>query len=165
MSDTAPCPPSPIADNPSALPSPTPSLLQSVALLACSLHTSPWMPAVVLYYSTVRLKCLFYFLFVMYYLCEKYYKLIIVQDYVANCVSWVLRLTLSDSTNKLHFWTSSQSGLTRIRGLSVAVFRAVGGMGEGMIAKGFRIYIWADKNVCEVTVVMGAHFLEYTKNH
>ena len=94
MSDTAPCPPSPIADNPSALPSPTPSLLQSVALLACSLHTSPWMPAVVLYYSTVRLKCLFYFLFVMYYLCEKYYKLITVQYYIADCVSWVPRLTL-----------------------------------------------------------------------
>ena len=50
------------------------SLLQSVALLACTLHASPWMPAVVLYYSTVRLKCLFYFLFVMYYLCKKYYK-------------------------------------------------------------------------------------------
>ena len=38
-------------------------------------------------------------------------------------------------------------------------------MGEGMIAKGFRIYFWADQNVYEVTVVMGAHFLEYTKNH
>ena len=32
----------------------------------------------------------------MYYLCEKYYKLITIQCYVANCVRWVSRLTLSD---------------------------------------------------------------------
>ena len=32
----------------------------------------------------------------MYYLCEKYYKPIIVQYYIANCVSWVPRLTLLD---------------------------------------------------------------------
>ena len=30
----------------------------------------------------------------MYYLCEKYYKLITVQYYIADCVSWVPRLTL-----------------------------------------------------------------------
>ena len=30
----------------------------------------------------------------MYYLCEKYYKSITVQYYVADCVSWVPRLTL-----------------------------------------------------------------------
>ena len=35
-------------------------------------------------------------LFFMYYLCEKYYKLITVQYYVADCVSWVPRLTLLD---------------------------------------------------------------------
>ena len=35
-------------------------------------------------------------LFFMYYLCEKYYKLITVQYYIANCVSWVPRLTLLD---------------------------------------------------------------------
>ena len=32
----------------------------------------------------------------MYYLCEKYYKPIIVQYYIADCVSWVPRLTLLD---------------------------------------------------------------------
>ena len=30
----------------------------------------------------------------MYYLCEKYYESIIVQYYIADCVSWVPRLTL-----------------------------------------------------------------------
>ena len=32
----------------------------------------------------------------MYYLCEKYYKPIMVQYYIADCVSWVPRLTLLD---------------------------------------------------------------------
>ena len=32
----------------------------------------------------------------MYYLCENYYRPITVQRYVANCVSWVPRLTLLD---------------------------------------------------------------------
>ena len=50
VSEIAACPPSPIADNPSSLPSPhLLSLLQSVTLLACSLNASPSMPAVVLY--------------------------------------------------------------------------------------------------------------------
>ena len=31
----------------------------------------------------------------MYYLCEKYYKPITVQYYIADCVSWVPRLTLT----------------------------------------------------------------------
>ena len=30
----------------------------------------------------------------MYYLCGKYYKPIVVQYYMADCVSWVPRLTL-----------------------------------------------------------------------
>ena len=51
--------------------------LWSVALLACSLDASPWMPAVVLYFSrycSIRLKMfsLFLCLFFMYCLCEKY---------------------------------------------------------------------------------------------
>ena len=52
VSEIAACPPSAIADDPSALPSPSHllSLLQSVTLLACSLDASPCMPAVVLYY-------------------------------------------------------------------------------------------------------------------
>ena len=32
----------------------------------------------------------------MYYLCEKYYKPITVQYYIADCVSWIPRLTLLD---------------------------------------------------------------------
>ena len=35
----------------------------------------------------------------MYYFCEKYYKPITGQYYIADCVSLVLRLTLLDSTN------------------------------------------------------------------
>ena len=60
---------------------------------------------VLLYFSryyTVRLKCFIYFLhlFFMYYLCEKYYKSVTVQSYVASCVSWVPRLTLLDLLTK-----------------------------------------------------------------
>ena len=32
----------------------------------------------------------------MYYLCEKYYKPITVEYYIADCVSWVPRLILLD---------------------------------------------------------------------
>ena len=32
----------------------------------------------------------------LYYLCEKYYKPMTVQYYIANCISWVPRLTLLD---------------------------------------------------------------------
>ena len=48
VSETAACPPSPIADDPSALLTlcPPSSLLQSVTLLACSLDAGPCMPAV-----------------------------------------------------------------------------------------------------------------------
>ena len=41
VSEIAACPPSPIAGDPSALPSPTSSLSSSVTLLACSLDASP----------------------------------------------------------------------------------------------------------------------------
>ena len=68
----------------------------------------PSTPAVVLYFSrycTVRLN-MFYFLclFFMYYLCERCYKPITVQYYIADCVSWVPRLTLLD------LQTCSQNG-------------------------------------------------------
>ena len=63
------------------------------------------MPAAVcqlLYWTTVLFKVLyceiknvFCFLF-MYYLCEKYYKPMTVQYYIADGVSWVPRLTLLD---------------------------------------------------------------------
>ena len=49
---------------------------------------------------------LFKVCFFMYYLCERYYKPITVQYYIANCVSWVPRLTL----NKLDLQTYSQNG-------------------------------------------------------
>ena len=47
----------------------------------------------------------------MYYLCEKYHKPITVQYYIADCVSWVPRLTLLDLrtnglTNALLEWNS-----------------------------------------------------------
>ena len=41
----------------------------------------------------------------MYYLCEKYYKHITVQYYIADCVSWVPKLT---------FWTYGQTGFTNM---------------------------------------------------
>ena len=55
VSEIAACPPSPIADNPSALPSPTfsPSSSQ-LTLLACSPNASTCMPAVVLYYCAFQ---------------------------------------------------------------------------------------------------------------
>ena len=46
----------------------------------------------------------------MSYLCEKYYKLITVQYYVANCVSLVPRLTLLD------FQMHSQNGTLAYEG-------------------------------------------------
>ena len=47
-------------------------------------------------YYTVNQKCFIFCLFFMYDLCEKYYKPIIVQYYIVDCVSWVPGLTLSD---------------------------------------------------------------------
>ncbi|CAI9154615.1 unnamed protein product [Rangifer tarandus platyrhynchus] len=52
MSEITACPPL-FADDPSALPSPTLSLLQAVTL-ACSLDASASMPGVVLYYCTFK---------------------------------------------------------------------------------------------------------------
>ena len=46
-------------------------------------------------YSKIK-NALFLCLFFMYYLCEKYYKPIIVQYYKDDCVCWVPRLTLLD---------------------------------------------------------------------
>ena len=46
-------------------------------------------------YCTVRLKMfIFRACFLVYVLCENYYKPITVQSYQADCVSWVPRLTL-----------------------------------------------------------------------
>ena len=38
----------------------------------------------------------FVFVCLLYYLREKYYKPMTVQYYIANCISWVPRLTLLD---------------------------------------------------------------------
>ena len=49
VSEIAACPPSPIVDDPSSLPSPyLLSLLQSITLFARSLNASPSVPTVVL---------------------------------------------------------------------------------------------------------------------
>ena len=68
-----------------------------------SLDASPCMPAVVLLlyssrHCTIRLKMFIFCVcfLCIYYLCEKYYKPIIVQYCIDDCVSWVFRLTLSD---------------------------------------------------------------------
>lgn len=54
-------------------------------------------PAYQLLYCTTELfEVTYYCLFVIYCLCEKYYKLTTVEYYMANCVSWVPRLTLLD---------------------------------------------------------------------
>ena len=55
-------------------------------------------------YHTVRLEMFYFLHFLCTTFCEKYYKLITVQCYIANCVSWVARLTL---------WTYEQRGLTK----------------------------------------------------
>ena len=65
------------------------SLLQSVTLPACSFNASC---CTVLF----KVKCFQFCVFVFYVLfCEMYYKLI-VQYSIANCASWVPRLTLLD---------------------------------------------------------------------
>ena len=70
--------------------------------------------SVLLYSSrscTIRLKMVsLFFMFVMHYLCEEYYKPGKVQYHTANCVRWVPRLTLVDLqiglANPLSEWNS-----------------------------------------------------------
>ena len=88
----------------------------SVTPRACSLDAGPSVLAVVLHYHTFKgsvledQKC-FIFVFLMYYLCENYCKLIIIQYYIANCMSWVPRLTLLDLPT--HSWNGPvHMGLT-----------------------------------------------------
>ena len=111
MSEIAACSLSPIADDPSALPSPPP-LPPPVSNSSCPfnryqpLYASCW--TVLLYFSrycTARLK-MFYFLLL--FLCVIYMKSITnitVQYYIADCVSQVPRLTLLD------LWMHSQNGI------------------------------------------------------
>ena len=115
VSEIAACPPSPIADCPSALPSAHPSTLPprlppAVSNSSClftwcqSLYASDC--SVLLYFSgycTVRLKMfsLFFMFVFMYYLCEKYHKPIMVQYCIASCLSWVPWLTLLNLTREM----------------------------------------------------------------
>ena len=64
-------------------------------------------------YCTVRLKwfSLILNLFLRYHLCEKYYKPMTVQYYIADCVSWVPRLTSLDSRTS---WTYEHAHRTRL---------------------------------------------------
>ena len=59
----------------------------------------------------------------MYYLCEKYYKPITVQYYIADCVSWVPRLTLTYKQIGLRNVLSEQNSFV-CRGLTVVFRRA-----------------------------------------
>ena len=46
----------------------------------------------------------------MYYLCENDYKPVTVQYYIAECITWLPRLTLFDLMNKLDLWMCFQNG-------------------------------------------------------
>ena len=65
------------------------------------------------------LKCLFFVFVFMYYLCEKYYKPITVQYYIADCVSWVPRLTLLDLLTNWTYARTLGMELIVCRGLTV----------------------------------------------
>ena len=95
---------SPIAEGPSALPSShslqLPVSISSYLSTQCQpLYASHW--AVLPYFSrhcTLRLKMPYFLCLLLfaYYLCEESYKSITVQYYIANCVSWVPRITFLD---------------------------------------------------------------------
>ena len=132
VSEIAACPPSPIADGPLALPSAHPSTLTpplppAVSNASCLFTWCQSLCAryctVLLYFSgycTVRLKMFsLFFMFFMYYLCEKYHKPIIIQNCITDCLSWIPRLILLDLTN----WTYKCTlGTLIYRGLSVLCF-------------------------------------------
>ena len=79
MSDAAACPPSPLAEDPSAPPFPPPVPPPAVTLLACSLDAHPCIQLLLLCFSkfcNVRVKIfsLFFVFIFVYYLCGKYSK-------------------------------------------------------------------------------------------
>ena len=100
VSETAACPPSPIADDPSALPTSSPSPASNSCLFSQCQPLNASCKIVLLYFSrycTVRLEMsIFCVCSFMYYLREKYYKPITVQYYIADHVNWIPRLTLLD---------------------------------------------------------------------
>ena len=107
--ETAVCPPSPIAEHPSALSSPTssPSSNNSACLfIHCQPLYASWYTPLLFKVLDYKILNVSFSVFLMHYLCEKYYKPITVQYYVASCVSWVPRLTLLD------LWTNQPYELT-----------------------------------------------------
>ena len=52
----------------------------------------------------------------MYYLCEKYYKPITEQYYIAKCVSWVLRLPLLDLRTNCTYERALRTEFIRMEG-------------------------------------------------
>jgi len=85
----------------------SPPLPPPIRISSCLL--TQWQPLyascciVLLYfsrYSTARLKMFFVF-FLMYYLCERYYKPFTVKYYIVICISWVPRLTLLNLQTEL----------------------------------------------------------------
>ena len=71
-----------------------------------------------MYYKVKKIFFLIFVCFFMYYFCEKYYKPITVQYYIADCVSWVSRLTLLDLQIGLIKVLSEQNVFIR-RGLTI----------------------------------------------
>ena len=67
-----------------------------------------YSPIIYIYY----LLCLFF----MYYLCEKYYKPIMVQCYIAYCVSLGTLANFVGPMNKLDLWMHSQKGICSYAG-------------------------------------------------
>lgn len=57
-------------------------------------------------YCTVRFKMSLFLVCFYVCLCKKYHKRITVQYYIADCVSWVCRLTFLDLTNTLLKWNA-----------------------------------------------------------
>ena len=110
--------PTSIAESPSALPSPTssPPPVSNSSFLSTQCHCC--MQLYCTFKDTVRLKMFIFCvgLFFMYYLCEKYYKPITIQYYIANCVSWVPRLILLDLGTNLTYKCALRLELVFMKG-------------------------------------------------
>ena len=95
VSEIVTCPPPPIPDDRSALPSPISSpsflLVHSIPSAMCQLLYCTSVLCKGLYCKIQNLSCIFcVYLVFMYYLCEMCYQ----QYYIVDCVSWALRLTV-----------------------------------------------------------------------
>ena len=75
-------------------------------------------------------------LFFMYCLCEKSYKPITVQYYIADCISWVPRLNFVELSNKLDLQTRSQNvTCLYVEGLTVLVYKLLSILSSSVISK------------------------------